>query len=79
MGCGYVVNYVLVSLLTAFFLSALHDAFELYGRPDAWDWDPRNPVSLMFAYPVGHNKSVRRRQNIINPIQLIIILQRYCS
>ncbi|KAG6910858.1 hypothetical protein DXG01_007174 [Tephrocybe rancida] len=39
-------------------LIALHDAFELYGRPDAWTWDPRNPVSLMFAYPVGPNKDL---------------------
>ena len=79
MGCGYVVNCELVFLLMAIFLlSALHDAFELYGRPEAWDWDPRNPVSLMFAYPVGHNKSVRRRQSPTNPIQLII-LPRSCS
>lgn len=35
---------------------ALHDAFELYGRPEAWVWDPRNSSSLMFAYPVGPNK-----------------------
>ncbi|KAF4613981.1 hypothetical protein D9613_007907 [Agrocybe pediades] len=35
---------------------ALHDAFELYGRPDAWTWDPRDPVSLMFGYPVGPQK-----------------------
>ncbi|KAG6853977.1 hypothetical protein C0991_011840 [Blastosporella zonata] len=37
---------------------ALHDAFELYGRPDSWTWDPRDPVSLMFAYPVGPNKDL---------------------
>ncbi|KAJ3502700.1 hypothetical protein NLJ89_g8766 [Agrocybe chaxingu] len=35
---------------------ALHDAFELYGRPDAWTWDPRDPISLMFGYPVGPQK-----------------------
>ncbi|KAH9481606.1 CCR4-NOT transcriptional complex subunit [Psilocybe cubensis] len=34
----------------------LHDAFELYGRPEAWTWDPRDPVSLMFGYPVGAQK-----------------------
>lgn len=34
----------------------LHDAFELYGRPEAWTWDPRDPVSLMFGYPVGPQK-----------------------
>ncbi|KAG5651366.1 hypothetical protein H0H81_008935 [Sphagnurus paluster] len=37
---------------------ALHDAFELYGRPDAWTWDPRDPISLMFAYPVGPSKDL---------------------
>ncbi|GLB40316.1 putative pleckstrin homology domain [Lyophyllum shimeji] len=37
---------------------ALHDAFELYGRPQAWTWDPRDPISLMFAYPVGPNKDL---------------------
>ncbi|KAG6888430.1 hypothetical protein C0992_008510 [Termitomyces sp. T32_za158] len=37
---------------------AIHDAFEMYGRPDAWTWDPRDPVSLMFAYPVGPNKDL---------------------
>ena len=36
----------------------LHDAFELYGRPDAWTWDPRDPISLMFGYPVGPQKDV---------------------
>ena len=38
---------------------ALHDAFELYGRPEQWTWDPRDTISLMFAYPVGPNKDVR--------------------
>ncbi|KAJ7030393.1 hypothetical protein C8F04DRAFT_732160 [Mycena alexandri] len=31
---------------------ALHDAFQLYGRPQSWSWDPSDPTSLMFAYPV---------------------------
>ncbi|KAF6759942.1 hypothetical protein DFP72DRAFT_121002 [Ephemerocybe angulata] len=35
---------------------ALHDAFCLYGRPQSWTWDPRDPVSLMFGYPVGPQK-----------------------
>ncbi|KIY67274.1 hypothetical protein CYLTODRAFT_397408 [Cylindrobasidium torrendii FP15055 ss-10] len=35
---------------------AIHDAFALYGRPQAWTWDPREPTSLMFAYPVGPMK-----------------------
>jgi CCR4-NOT transcriptional complex subunit CAF120 len=37
---------------------ALHDAFELYGRPKAWNWDVRDPVSLFFGYPVGSQKAV---------------------
>ncbi|KAF9223773.1 hypothetical protein BS17DRAFT_117890 [Gyrodon lividus] len=34
-------------------LVALHDAFELCGRPKSYTWDPRDPISMMFAYPVG--------------------------
>ncbi|KZV88890.1 hypothetical protein EXIGLDRAFT_678466 [Exidia glandulosa HHB12029] len=34
-------------------LVAMHDAFQLYGRPAAYTWDPREPQSMMFAYPVG--------------------------
>ncbi|RDB26418.1 hypothetical protein Hypma_006695 [Hypsizygus marmoreus] len=37
---------------------ALHDAFEMYGRPERWTWDPRDPISLMFAYPVGPTKEL---------------------
>lgn len=40
-------------------LIGIHDAFELYGRPSAYTWDPRDPMSMMFAYPVGPNKDVR--------------------
>lgn len=39
-------------------LVSLHDAFRLYGRPHAYNWNPRDPSSLMFAYPVGPNKNV---------------------
>ncbi|KAG1750844.1 hypothetical protein EDB19DRAFT_1893361 [Suillus lakei] len=39
-------------------LVALHDAFELYGRPKAYTWDPRDPVSLMFAYPVNPGRDL---------------------
>ena len=38
---------------------ALHDAFELYGRPKEWNWDHRNPVSLLFGYPAEPQKAVR--------------------
>ncbi|KAH7884450.1 hypothetical protein F5I97DRAFT_1456898 [Phlebopus sp. FC_14] len=34
-------------------LIALHDAFQLYGRPKSYTWDPRDPISMMFGYPVG--------------------------
>ncbi|KAJ7030397.1 hypothetical protein C8F04DRAFT_732265 [Mycena alexandri] len=37
---------------------ALHDAFQLYGRPQGWTWDPRDPASLMFAYPVGPHRDL---------------------
>jgi hypothetical protein len=37
---------------------ALHDAFNLYGRPEAWTWDPLDPISLMFGYPVGPKRDV---------------------
>lgn len=39
-------------------LTGLHDAFSLYGRPQGYTWDPRNPLSMMFAYPVGPHKDV---------------------
>lgn len=32
---------------------AMMDAFGLYGRPDQFAWDPRNPHSPFFAYPIG--------------------------
>ena len=38
---------------------AIHDAFELYGRPEMYSWDPRDPASMMFAYPIGPERQVR--------------------
>ncbi|CAO1619269.1 unnamed protein product [Jaminaea pallidilutea] len=35
---------------------AFMDAFQLYGRPDNFVWDARNPVSAFFAYPIGQYK-----------------------
>ncbi|KAF8312525.1 hypothetical protein DL93DRAFT_2229030 [Clavulina sp. PMI_390] len=35
---------------------ALHDAFELYGRPGGYSWDPFDERSPMFAYPIGEHK-----------------------
>ena len=29
----------------------------LYGRPTGYTWNPRDPASLMFSYPVGPNKN----------------------
>ncbi|KAI0663874.1 hypothetical protein C8Q70DRAFT_1050494 [Cubamyces menziesii] len=37
---------------------AIHDAFELYGRPRMYSWDPRDPKSMMFAYPIGPNRDL---------------------
>lgn len=34
----------------------IHDAFNLYGRPTSYTWNPRDHGSLMFAYPVGPHK-----------------------
>lgn len=39
-------------------LIAIHDAFELYGRPQMYSWNPRDPKSMMFAYPVGPHKDL---------------------
>ncbi|KAI0775168.1 hypothetical protein BD413DRAFT_611506 [Trametes elegans] len=36
----------------------IHDAFELYGRPRMYSWDPRDPSSMMFAYPIGPNRDL---------------------
>ncbi|KAH9846672.1 hypothetical protein C2E23DRAFT_898508 [Lenzites betulinus] len=36
----------------------IHDAFELYGRPRMYSWDPRDPTSMMFAYPIGPNRDL---------------------
>ncbi|PWN48529.1 hypothetical protein IE53DRAFT_319195 [Violaceomyces palustris] len=35
---------------------AFMDAFKLYGRPETFIWDARNPVSAFFAYPIGPYK-----------------------
>ncbi|KAK7690672.1 hypothetical protein QCA50_005771 [Cerrena zonata] len=39
-------------------LIGFHDAFELYGRPRMYSWDPREPQSMMFAYPIGPHKEL---------------------
>lgn len=46
---------------------AIHDAFELYGRPKLYSWDPRDSASMMFAYPIGPEKQVRPNQQIATP------------
>jgi hypothetical protein len=35
------------------FAAAFHDAFQLYGRPRHYSWDPRDPGSLFFGHPGG--------------------------
>jgi len=44
--------------LLALLSTALHDAFEMYGRPQAYTWDARDSLSMMFAYPVGPTRDV---------------------
>ncbi len=29
----------------------IHDAFGLYGRPERYNWNPKDPASLFFGYP----------------------------
>ncbi|EJF64913.1 hypothetical protein DICSQDRAFT_159886 [Dichomitus squalens LYAD-421 SS1] len=36
----------------------IHDAFELYGRPKMYSWDPRDSQSMMFAYPIGPHRDL---------------------
>jgi len=43
---------------------AIHDAFELYGRPKMYSWDPRDSASMMFAYPIGPEKQVHPKTTI---------------
>ena len=57
--------YGLLGLFTTITLTlAIHDAFELYGRPKMYSWDPRDSVSMMFAYPIGPEKQARHRTMI---------------
>ncbi|KAI0749814.1 hypothetical protein C8Q80DRAFT_1232578 [Daedaleopsis nitida] len=37
---------------------SIHDAFELYGRPRIYSWDPRDVQSMMFAYPIGPHRDL---------------------
>ena len=46
-------------------LIGIHDAFELYGRPRQYSWDPRDPRSMMFAYPIGPQRDVRVRWRVV--------------
>ncbi|KAI9461676.1 hypothetical protein BJY52DRAFT_1203440 [Lactarius psammicola] len=39
-------------------LIAFHDSFSLYGRPRVYSWDPRDPASMMFAYPAGPSRDL---------------------
>jgi hypothetical protein len=67
MDCWWVL--CLVSSLTPLTgFVGIHDAFELYGRPKAYTWDPRDSLSLMFAYPIGQHKDVSDFQ--IDPLIL---------
>lgn len=39
-------------------ITAFHDAFKLYGRPQGYSWNPNDPRSLFFAYPQGDLRGV---------------------
>ncbi|TDL23536.1 hypothetical protein BD410DRAFT_721136 [Rickenella mellea] len=39
-------------------LTGIHDAFCMYGRPNRYEWNPRNPESFFFAYPFGQHRDV---------------------
>lgn len=61
--------YDVLGLFTATTLTlAIHDAFELYGRPKMYSWDPRDSASMMYSYPIGPEKQVCSKQQIIVPI-----------
>ena len=61
MACWYVHRLIILqNLYDLNYSVGLHDAFSLYGRPAGYTWNPRDPQSLMFAYPVGPHKDVRR-------------------
>ncbi|KAF8339564.1 uncharacterized protein EI90DRAFT_2253521 [Cantharellus anzutake] len=53
-------------------LVALHDAFGLHGRPHGYSWDPLNPISPMFAYPIGDRRDdlflLREEAETVNPM-----------
>ncbi|OXG96137.1 CCR4-NOT transcriptional complex subunit CAF120 [Cryptococcus neoformans A2-102-5] len=37
-------------------VTGFHDAFKLYGRPEKYIWDTKDPKSLFFAYPQGQDR-----------------------
>jgi CCR4-NOT transcriptional complex subunit CAF120 len=51
----------------------IHDAFELHGRPRVYNWDPREPISMMFGYPVGPHKDVGHHDKISRLISKCIL------
>ena len=57
MACRYVI-YIINFQGYDLLLLGIHDAFELYGRPQKYTWDPRDPSSLMVGYPTGPHKEV---------------------
>ncbi|KAI0250241.1 hypothetical protein BJV78DRAFT_1128264 [Lactifluus subvellereus] len=59
-------------------LIAFHDAFSQYGRPRSYSWDPRDPSSMMYAYPVGPNRNVSFLPQCIVPHSLTSLF-RCCS
>jgi CCR4-NOT transcriptional complex subunit CAF120 len=58
---GATVPYSFRNCCSCSITAAFHDAFSLYGRPRAYSWDPREQVSMMFAYPFGPARDVSFR------------------
>ena len=45
-------------MLPSGLMSAFHDVFSLYGRPERYSWDQKDPNALFFAYPQGTERGV---------------------
>jgi CCR4-NOT transcriptional complex subunit CAF120 len=55
-------------------LIAFHDSFSLYGRPQAYSWDPHDLASMMFAYPAGASRDVSPLFN-----RSYLLTSKFCS
>ena len=55
---GMLFLFLKSRLFCLYYFEGIHDAFEMYGRPRMYSWDPREAPSMMFAYPIGPHKEV---------------------